>query len=98
MGLAGFALACVFRLMARFSSTDRLPQLPSVAIAMAVVALVCLGIESRHEHSKAEPKISPPGRPGRKATRSRSPLIVDPQASVSLSYGSVDAAKEHEKT
>ena len=40
LGLAGYALACVFGLLAKFGPTAQYPWLAPIAVAMAVVALI----------------------------------------------------------
>ena len=89
LGLAGYALACVFGLLARFGPNAQYPWLAPTAVAMAVVALLGGLLLALLRRTKT-PKVSD-GDPSRASvTQStkgdKSPAIVS-SGSVSINYG-----------
>ena len=91
LGLAGYALACVFGLLAKFGPTAQYPWLTPVAVAMAFVALLgglLIGLQR-----KPQPKAKPvkPSDDGSGCTQTtegdQSPAIANVKGPVSISYG-----------
>ena len=60
LGLAGYALACVFGVIAKYGPVEKWPWLPPVAVAMAVVALIAGLLLASRESNRTATK-SPQG-------------------------------------
>lgn len=89
LGLAGYALACVFGLVARFGPTDQYPWLAPSAVAMACTALVtALLITLRQKSLNSQrSRSSPPSSPVLQKTRGvQSPAIAHTEGPVSINY------------
>ena len=90
LGLAGYALACVFGLLAKFGPTAQYPWLAPVAVAMAFVALVgglLLGWRRRQKPVKAPGETSGSARDvAQTTTGDRSPAIANVKGDVSINY------------
>jgi hypothetical protein len=92
LGLAGYALACVFGLLARFGPTDPYRWLTPVAVTMAVVALVGGLLISILKKPTAKEKSSkvvdgPSFSMGQQSTTGdQSAVIVSLKGPVSISY------------
>jgi hypothetical protein len=93
LGLSGYALACVFGLLAKFGPTAQYPWLAPVAVAMAVVALIggLLATILQKPKAKAtsqkqsgEPSLS---MAAPSTTGDQSPAIVSLKGAVSIDYG-----------
>ncbi len=83
LGLAGYALACVFGLLAKFGPIAQYPWLVPVAIAMAIVALIGgLLVAWRQVAS------SPPGHSQlhQQTQGPQSPTIANVKGHVSIDY------------
>jgi hypothetical protein len=93
LGLAGYALACVFALFARFGPTDQYPWLMPVAVAMAVIALMGGLLIAALQKPAAKRKSSKAGdglplsMGEQSTTGDQSPAVVSLKGPVSISYG-----------
>ena len=102
LGLAGYALACVFGLLARFGPTDQYPWLTPVAVTMAVVALVggllIAVLQRPTAKGKSSKAVDGPSfsMGGQSTTGDQSPAVVSLKGPVSISYGG--KAPENRKT
>lgn len=93
LGLAGYALACVFGLLVKFGPTAQYPWLAPIAVAMAVVALIgglsvavlkCPTARAKSPQGADEPSLS---MAAQSTTGDQSPAIVSLKGPVSISYG-----------
>lgn len=93
LGLAGFALACVFSLIARFGPTIEYPWLMPLAATMAAVALIGgLLIASRQRSRSGTPShnqssSAAPAEIQITTTGDQSPAIGNANGKVSINYG-----------
>ena len=90
LGLAGYALACVFGLLAKFGPTAQYPWLTPVAVAMAFVALVgglLLGWQRKGKPVKPSSDTSGWAQDVTQTTLGdRSPAIANVKGDVSINY------------
>jgi hypothetical protein len=91
LGLAGYALACMFGLLAKFGPTTQYPWLAPVAVAMAFVALLGgLLIALRNKSKPAKP-VDAGAKSATQATQAthgkQSPAIANVKGAVSIDYG-----------
>jgi hypothetical protein len=87
LGLAGYALACIFGLLAKFGPTAQYPWLAPVAVGMAVVALLGgLLIAFRQNGKPAKPKDGV-ATVTQTTEGDQSPAIANVTGQVSLNYG-----------
>ena len=93
LGLAGYALACVFGLLAKFGPTAQYAWLAPIAVAMAVVALIgglLVAVLKRPAAKAKSPKGSDEpslSMAAQSTTGGQSPAIVSLKGPVSINYG-----------
>ena len=89
LGLAGYALACVFGLVARFGPTAQFPWLAPVAVAMAVVALLgglLLSLQRRQPRGARPSNYESPSAATQTTGGHQSPAIAHVKGRVSINY------------
>ena len=87
LGLAGYALACVFGLVAWFAPSERYPWLAPAAVAMAGVSLiVALAIALRHRSASVSRRKNEGPTVSQRTEGDQSPTIADVHGNVSVGY------------
>jgi hypothetical protein len=93
LGFAGYALACVFGLIARFGPSTQYPWLVPVAVGFAALSLVAgLALAFRQtSHSAPRPKTAA-GSAGTptlhvETTGDNSPAIANTRGDLTINYG-----------
>jgi hypothetical protein len=86
LGLAGYALACVFALLARLGPTGRYPWLAPIAVAMACVALVAALVITLRRKSNSGAPEGEAASPLQRTRGDQSPAIANVEGSVSIDY------------
>ena len=84
LGLAGYALACVFGLLARFGPTVQYPWLTPLAVGMAVAALVgglLVALRRRPRSPSGQPPTVQQNTQG-----PQSPAVANVKGPVSIDY------------
>jgi hypothetical protein len=100
LGLAGYALALVFGLIAKFGPSEDWPWLPPVAVGLALLCIIGgLILASRQAGAKTSPKSSP-GKPAveQESKGDQSPNVANSTGAVNISYGGPAKPSAKEKS
>jgi hypothetical protein len=90
LGLAGYALALVFGLIAKFGPSDDWPWLPAAGVALALLCVVGGLILASRQASAKESSKSSPGETAAVRQESKgdqSPNVANSKGDVNISYG-----------
>lgn len=96
LGLAGYALACVFGLAAKFGPTVQYPWLAPSAVTMACVALIMALLITFRENSKSSPSNNASVSVRQMTRGDQSPAIAGIEGPVSIDYGATGRARTRE--
>jgi hypothetical protein len=101
LGLAGYALALVFGVIAKFGPSEQWPWLPPVAVGLALLCIIGgLILASRQASAKESSKFSSGDRVAVKqeSKGDQSPNVANSKSAVNISYGEPPKPSTKEKS